>query len=226
MALVLVACGSGDDPEDTPFAPTGGSGVAGATLPGGGGERSTATPRPEPSVTPATCTGPTIQGIARDNQRAFSAPPAMVIDPSKSYVATMQTTRGVVTIALAKETPITTNNFVFLSCHGFYDGLKFHRVIRTPTPFMAQGGDPQGNGSGGPGYKFQDEFTALKHETGIISMANSGPATNGSQFFITFAPQPHLDGKHTVFGRVTSGMEAVNAIQQGDTILAVSIAES
>ena len=226
IALVLAACGGGnDDPEDAPFFPTGASGGANATIPAEGA-RATPTPRPEPSVTPATCTGSTIQGIARDNQRAFSAPPAMVIDPSKSYVATMQTTRGVVTIALAKETPITTNNFVFLSCHGFYDGLKFHRVIRTPTPFMAQGGDPQGNGSGGPGYQFQDEFTALKHETGIISMANSGPATNGSQFFITFAPQPHLDGKHTVFGRVTSGMEAVNAIQQGDTILAVSIAES
>jgi peptidyl-prolyl cis-trans isomerase B (cyclophilin B) len=224
MALVLVACGSGDDPEDAPFFPTGSTG-ANATLPAGG-ERSTVTPQAQPSVTPATCTGPSISTISRDNQRSFSSAPAMVIDPAKTYVATMQTTRGVVTIQLAKETPITTNNFVFLSCHGYYDGLKFHRVIRTPTPFMAQGGDPRGDGSGGPGYQFQDEITALKHETGVISMANAGPGTNGSQFFITFAPQPHLDGKHTVFGRVTSGMDVVNAIRQGDTILAVSIAES
>jgi len=119
--------------------------------------------------------------------------------------------------------PIAAGNFVALAECGYYDGVVFHRVV---PGFVIQGGDPTGTGSGGPGYQFQDEFTSLKHDTGVISMANAGPGTNGSQFFITFAPQPHLDGKHTVFGRVTSGMDAVNAIRQGDTILAVSITES
>src|SRR5688500_16648173 len=107
MTILFVACGSGNDAEDAPFFPNGSTGGA---VPPSGGERATATPVPEPQVTPATCTVPSIQGIARDKQRSFSAPPAMVIEPSKSYVATMQTTRGTVTIALAKETPITTNN--------------------------------------------------------------------------------------------------------------------
>jgi peptidyl-prolyl cis-trans isomerase B (cyclophilin B) len=112
---------------------------------------------------------------------------------------------------------MTVNNFVFLTNEGFYDGVKFHRVIAN---FMIQGGDPTGTGRGGPGYRFQDETygNPLKHSTGVLSMANAGPNTNGSQFFITHSPQPHLDGRHTVFGKVIAGMDVVNAIQQGDVM--------
>jgi peptidyl-prolyl cis-trans isomerase B (cyclophilin B) len=130
--------------------------------------------------------------------------------------------KGKFRISLAvKEAPLTVSNFVNLASHKFYDGLTFHRVIQD---FMAQGGDPDGNGTGGPGYKFEDEISSgLKHERGVISMANSGPNTNGSQFFITFGPQPHLDGKHTVFGKVTQGMEVVDTLQKGDVIKNVKI---
>jgi peptidyl-prolyl cis-trans isomerase B (cyclophilin B) len=141
----------------------------------------------------------------------------------------MQTSRGVVTIELAAaDAPVTTNNFVFLSCHGYYDGLTFHRVVKDPAPFVIQGGDPRGDGRGGPGYIFEDEFSPnWRHDgPGILSMANSGPATNGSQFFITLAAAGHLDDVHSIFGRVTDGMPAVNAISEGDKILAVSITES
>ncbi|MFQ5420289.1 MAG: peptidylprolyl isomerase, partial [Anaerolineae bacterium] len=114
------------------------------------------------------------------------------------------------------------NNFVFLAQDGFYDGVTFHRVI---SNFMIQGGDPTGTGRGGPGYRFEDEFAGnpLKHEAKVISMANAGPGTNGSQFFITHAPQPHLNGRHTVFGKVTNGHNVVDAIRQGDKMESVTI---
>ena len=168
-----------------------------------------------------------IAEIKRTGQRRFTAPPARVIDPEKRYVAKMETDKGKITIELAaKDVPNTVNNFVFLACTGFYDGLNFHRVITNP-PFVIQGGDPNGNGSGGPGYRFADEFSASwKHGTGYLSMANSGPDTNGSQFFITLAPQPSLDGKHSVFGKVIEGMDVVRAIRQGDKIVSVDIQES
>ncbi len=164
--------------------------------------------------------------IQRDGQRRYGKAPEMVIDADKSYVATFSTDRGDIKIELmAKETPLTVNNFVFLASHGYYDGLNFHRVISSP-PFMVQGGCPQGTGTGGPGYQFKDEFSpSLKHAEGVLSMANSGPGTNGSQFFITLAPQAHLDGRHTVFGKVTDGMDAVRAIRQGDKIQRVEIEE-
>jgi peptidyl-prolyl cis-trans isomerase B (cyclophilin B) len=116
------------------------------------------------------------------------------------------------------------NNFVFLVREGFYDGVIFHRVI---SDFVIQGGDPTGTGRGGPGYQFEDELKGnpLKHERGAISMANSGPNTNGSQFFITHSPQPHLNGKHTVFGKVVNGQDVVDAIQQGDRMERVSACE-
>ncbi|KPV48904.1 peptidylprolyl isomerase [Kouleothrix aurantiaca] len=150
----------------------------------------------------------------------------MEIDPSKNYQATIETNKGTIVLALyPQHAPKTVNNFVFLSRQGFYDGLVFHRVI---SNFMIQGGDPTGSGRGGPGYKFEDETrnNPLKHETGVISMANAGPNTNGSQFFITHSPQPHLNGGHTVFGKVIDGQNVVNAIRQGDTITKVTISES
>jgi peptidyl-prolyl cis-trans isomerase B (cyclophilin B) len=150
----------------------------------------------------------------------------MTIDLKKSYVASIETERGTIEIKLYPEhAPLTVNNFVFLAREGFYDGVTFHRVI---SNFMIQGGDPTGTGTSGPGYKFADETygNPLKHETGSLSMANAGPNTNGSQFFITHAPQPHLNGKHTVFGKVIKGQEVVNAIKQGDKMVKVTITES
>lgn len=114
------------------------------------------------------------------------------------------------------------NNFVFLAREGFYNDTTFHRVI---AGFMAQGGDPTGTGCGGPGYKFADEFTGHKHAAGSLSMANSGPCTNGSQFFITYAPQPHLDGRHSVFGQLTNGMDVLEALVNGDVITSITIEE-
>jgi peptidyl-prolyl cis-trans isomerase B (cyclophilin B) len=153
-------------------------------------------------------------------------PPAMQIDEKKSYRAKMETSRGLIELELYSQyAPKTVNNFVFLARQGFYDGVKFHRVI---SNFMIQGGDPTGTGRGGPGYQFEDETMGnpLKHERGVISMANAGPGTNGSQFFITHSPQPHLDGKHTVFGKVVAGLDVVDAIRQGDQMVKVEIEES
>lgn len=149
----------------------------------------------------------------------------MTIDPAKTYRATIETNKGTIVCDLfAKEAPKTVNNFVFLAGEGFYDGTTFHRVI---ADFMIQGGDPEGTGRGGPGYKFGDEVDPKtnphKHTPGTLSMANAGPGTNGSQFFITHVETPWLNGKHTVFGRVASGQEVVNAIQQGDQIRKVTI---
>jgi peptidyl-prolyl cis-trans isomerase B (cyclophilin B) len=152
--------------------------------------------------------------------------PEMQIDAKKTYRATMETDRGIIDLELYPEhAPTTVNNFVFLARQGFYDGVSFHRVIKD---FMIQGGDPTGTGTGGPGYSFEDEVrnNPLTHETGVISMANAGPNTNGSQFFITHSPQPHLNGKHTVFGKVVEGQDVVNAIRQGDAITRISISES
>ena len=157
------------------------------------------------------------------NEKQWDNPPAMQIDPQKTYRVTIETNRGDMVLELYPEhAPKTVNNFVFLTQEGFYDGIVFHRVI---NDFMIQGGDPTGTGSGGPGYKFEDEAAAnpLKHETAVISMANSGPNTNGSQFFITHSPQPHLNGKHTVFGKVVEGKQIVNAIQQGDKMVKVIV---
>jgi len=160
--------------------------------------------------------------------KKYDAPPAMAIDVAKAYSAVIDTTKGPIEIELfAKDAPVTVNNFVFLSRDGYYDGVSFHRVIKD---FMIQGGDPTGTGRGGPGYQFQDETDPAKNprkhdKPGMLSMANAGPATNGSQFFVTHRPTPHLDGKHTVFGQVTKGQDIVNAIEQGDTIKKITITE-
>ncbi len=156
-------------------------------------------------------------------KKTYTSPPPMIIDTSKQYTAVIETNKGKLVLELfAKDVPKTVNNFVFLAREGFYDGVAFHRVI---PGFMAQGGDPTGTGSGGPGYKFADEFTSHKHVTGAVSMANAGPNTNGSQFFITYAPQPHLDGKHSVFGQLTEGMDVLQKLVNGDVMQKVTIIE-
>jgi len=156
----------------------------------------------------------------------YSSPPAMQIDSSKTYTATIQTNRGDIVIDLyADKVPNTVNNFVALARDGFYDGVSFHRVI---ADFMVQAGDPTGSGRGGPGYRFNDEFhPELVHDgPGVLSMANAGPNTNGSQFFITHVATNWLDNKHSVFGKVRSGQDVVDAIQQGDVMEKVEIEES
>ncbi|MFZ0589618.1 MAG: peptidylprolyl isomerase [Bryobacteraceae bacterium] len=158
--------------------------------------------------------------------KQYSAPPPMSIDRNKTYTATFETSRGdIVCDLFAKEAPNTVNNFVFLAREGFYDNTTFHRVIQD---FMIQGGDPTGSGRGGPGYRFPDELggNPNKHKAGSLSMANAGPNTNGSQFFITHVVTNWLDGKHTVFGQVRSGKDVVDSVKQGDTLKAVKIEEA
>lgn len=143
----------------------------------------------------------------------------------ENRIATIVTDKGVIKFELYEyRAPITTKNFIDLAGKGFYNGLVFHRVIRD---FMIQGGDPNGDGTGGPGYMISDEFhTELKHNTGAVSMANAGANTGGSQFFITESPQPHLDGKHSVFGQIIEGQDVVEKIEQGDKILKITIGEN
>ncbi len=164
----------------------------------------------------------------------YDAYPEMIIDPQRSYEALIQTNRGDVRVRLfAAEAPLTVNNFVFLANQGFYDGLTFHRVIED---FMAQGGDPTGQGAGGPGYQFADETdNGLSFDRpGLLAMANAGPGTNGSQFFITFVPTSWLNGNHTIFGEVIEGSEVLSQITRrqpgaatpADTIERIDIVES
>jgi len=163
---------------------------------------------------------------ASKQRKQYPAPPEMKIDPNKTYVAIIETNQGKIVAELfAKDAPKTVNNFVFLAREGFYDGVAFHRVIPN---FMIQGGDPTGTGTGGPGYKFEDEVrnNPHKHKIGSLSMANAGPNTNGSQFFITHVATDWLDGKHTVFGQVREGQEVVDKIQKGDVITAIVIEET
>ena len=158
--------------------------------------------------------------------KTYSSAPAMTIDKTKKHVATFETSRGTIVVDLFTDrAPVTVNNFVTLAKDGFYDGLKFHRVI---ADFMIQGGDPKGTGSGDPGYKWNDEKAALAipHEVGSLSMANAGPNTNGSQFFITHIATDWLNGKHAVFGKVRSGQDVVDATKQGDVIKKLTISEA
>jgi peptidyl-prolyl cis-trans isomerase B (cyclophilin B) len=244
-ASLLVACGSSTkdydagtpQPNQAAISATRASAQSLTPLP----IAPTSTPPPptpviSQTVTPGTCTpaGSKIAGIPRNMTRTFSKVPDAVIDPAKNYTATMVTNKGTIVMALdAKNAPNTTNNFVFLSCDGFYDGLVFHRVVNTPqNPFVIQSGDPKGDdpavaGRGGPGYQFANEISPnLKHDAaGVVAMANSGPNTNGSQFYITLSPQPSLDGSYNIFGKVTSGIDVAQKIVQGDKILSVSIEE-
>jgi len=185
-ALLTVAAACGDEEETAP----------------------TATPRGTATPGAAATTGPAA-GL-------YATPPAMAIDAQKSYVAVLETDKGVIRIKLLPDiAPQTVNSFVFLAREGYFDGVTFHRVI---PGFMAQGGDPTGTGTGGPGYSFKDEFDpTLKHDgPGVLSMANAGPNTNGSQFFITYEATPWLNGKHSVFGKVESGLDVLKSISPRD----------
>ena len=193
---------------------------------------------PEPTATPASA--PVASGGTQTDAVMLSPgdaarPPAGALDTSKTYTATFDTGAGKFKVLLFDdEAPLTVENFINLATIGFYDGTMFHRVI---PDFMAQGGDPRGTGSGGPGYRFRDEFDATRRHSkpGILSMANSGRNTNGSQFFITFAPTPHLDDVHSVFGEVVDGLDNVLSITvrdpgtaqtPGDLINSITITES
>ena len=171
---------------------------------------------------------------ATPEPKTYSTAPPMTIDTSKEYTAIIETEKGNIVLELfASDTPITVNNFVFLAREGFYNGTTFHRVI---PGFMAQGGDPTGTGTGSPGYTFVDEFTEHTHLASALSMANSGPNTNGCQFFITYKPQPYLDGKHAVFGQLIEGMDVLESLTprdplentpdfEGDRIIRITIEE-
>lgn len=180
----------------------------------------TPTPKPTPAATPAPEQSPTPESQpekANREELQFPGPHEMVIESGESYSADIHTNRGVMTVELfAGDAPITVNNFIVLARQGFYDGVVFHRVI---PQFMIQGGDPTGTGGGGPGYVFEDEIvpSLVFDSAGLLAMANAGPGTNGSQFFITVVPTPHLNGFHTIFGKVTAGQEVANAISVTET---------
>ena len=189
-------------------------------------------PAPVPSPAPAPTTAP--EKAPEVKIMKWDSPPPMTIDTGKQYTATIETEKGNLVLELfAKDVPVTVNNFVFLAREGYYDGTTFHRVI---PGFMVQGGDPTGTGMGNPGYRFADEFTEHAHVVGALSMANSGPNTNGSQFFITYVPVNQLDGKHSVFGQLIEGMDVLEKITprdpsknpqfEGDKIIRVVIEES
>ncbi|GGR98547.1 peptidyl-prolyl cis-trans isomerase [Deinococcus sedimenti] len=151
--------------------------------------------------------------LSAERQTRFGAAPELGdgIEPGKSYRAVLETSKGRIVVELfADDAPVTVNSFAYLLRHHYYDGIKFHRVI---DGFMAQAGDPTGTGAGGPGYDFEDEPNDHRHRgKGILSMANRGPNTNGSQFFITFVDTPHLDGRHTVFGKVVEGLDVLDRL--------------
>ena len=180
-------------------------------------------PQPAPASKPAPALAPAPVPAPSPKLKTYSEPPPMVIDKSKKYTAIIETNKGDLVLELfAADVPMTVNNFVFLAREGFYDGTTFHRVI---PDFMAQGGDPTGTERGGPGYSFPDEFTKHTHVAGTLSMANAGPNTNGSQFFITYTPQHGLDGKHSVFGKLVKGMDVLKKIKNGDVMKRVTIKE-
>ena len=202
-------------------------GIALATMAFLGGDEQEERARPEAGPSPSQSPEGTgdvacdaeVPEVAGEEKPQFDQAPEMQIDQNADYTATMQTSCGTIELELyAKETPVTVNSFVFLARQGFFDGLTFHRVV---PDFVIQGGDPAGDGTGGPGYQFEnEEVEGLDFDRpGLLAMANSGPDTNGSQFFITLAPTPNLDEGYTLFGEVTEGMEAVNEIAsygQGD----------
>ena len=213
LIVAAAACGPApsNEPTNTPVPPP-----APTELPVDTATQA-ATPIEKPTEKPSAKAAPTKETEETDvKPKSYSKPPDMVIDPDKSYIAIFKTEKGDIRVELfADKAPKTVNSFVFLAREGFYDDTTFHRVIED---FMVQGGDITGTGTGGPGYRFEDEFHPdLKHDAaGTLSMANVGPDTNGSQFFITFGPTPHLDGIHAVFGRVVDGMDVLKSIRLRD----------
>ncbi len=198
---------------------------------GGPGAAATPTPSASPSVSAAAAAcgslnfGPPLTPAGGNaGKHTYSAAPAMAIDTAHHYLVTMKTNKGTITLCLdPKLAPNTVNNFVFLTRNQYYDGLKFHRVV---ADFVIQGGDPQGTGSGGPGYKFNDEPVLSEYTPGAVAMANSGPNTNGSQFFIcTVDDTKKLAKSYNLFGYVQSGMDVVLKVAQGDTMTAVTVQE-
>ncbi len=169
---------------------------------------------------------PFAESCQKTDEKQFAAAPPRIIDTGKQYIATISTQKGDIVLELFSDTPITTNNFVFLACKGYYDGLTFHRV---EPNFVIQGGDPTGTGGGGPGYSIPDEDDGdHQMDLGVISMAKAGPNTTGSQFFIVTGPREnvgHLDPDFTVFGRVTAGMDVAEQIAIGDLIQTITIEE-
>jgi peptidyl-prolyl cis-trans isomerase B (cyclophilin B) len=162
----------------------------------------------------------------KTGEKTFSSAPPMIIDPSKTYVATIKTDKGDIVVQIDTRHKVTANNFIFLACKGFYDGLTFHRVEKTPQPFVIQGGDPLGNGMGGPGYTIPGEFDGSNFVRGVIGMARSSdPNSGGSQFYIMIGDAHSLDGQYADFGKVTSGMDAADNIAKADKINAITIAE-
>ena len=217
LALVITGCSNLNAGQES-SAPT--SAPAGTEMPA---EEAKGTPQPDEEVIPS-------------DLKSWPMAPHMFIDPEKIYVATFETEKGDIVVELdAKNAPMTTNNFIFLAKEGFYDDTTFHRVI---PGFMAQGGDPTGTGTGGPGYTIQDEITPDMHfdRPGLLAMANAGPNTAGSQFFITYAPAPWLDGNFTIFGEVIEGMDVLNQLtprdpekdptEPGDKLITVKISEA
>ncbi len=180
----------------------------------------------ESQVTPSATaeSGATATPAPRPHPKTYSAPPPMTIDPTKHYTATIHTAKGNIVIKLYPDVaPKTVNSFIFLAREGFYDGLTFHRVV---PGFVIQGGDPLGNGTGGPGYTLPAEFSDVKHITGTVAMARaSDPNSAGSQFYITLAPTPNLDGQYTVFGQTVEGMDVVQSIRVGDVMDEITIEE-
>lgn len=188
----------------------------------------------EPQLTPMESERPLADLEPASRNSYYDAYPEMVIDPDNEYEAVLETEKGEMRLRLfAEDAPLTVNNFVFLANQGFYDGLTFHRVIED---FMAQGGDPTGRGTGGPGYAFEDETDngLTFAQPALLAMANAGANTNGSQFFITFAPTPWLDGNHTIFGEVIEGEQVLSQLTRrqpgaatpGDVIERILIYES
>ncbi|MCC6454279.1 MAG: peptidylprolyl isomerase [Caldilineaceae bacterium] len=225
--VVLAACGRGAaDPEVATAAETAAPGEAAGTEGSGAAEESAATPEPPVQAAPTQDIivpppdiaepGPVSTIMPMERNEMYDAAPEMEIDPSKYYYATFKTMRGDIKVQLfADRAPQTVNNFVFLARQGFYDNTSFHRVL---DGFMAQAGDPTGTGAGGPGYQFADEiFPGLVFDRpGLLAMANSGPGTNGSQFFITFAATDWLNGGHTIFGEVIEGEEVLSRLTRRD----------
>ena len=231
MAAVLVlaasACGDGDKESSTPAA-----GKTAASTPSAA--KTPAGTTPAAAATLPARSGDFASLCQKGSEKQFSAPPPTIIDPKLSYTAVIKTDKGDITVELYPDVaPVTVNNFVFLACKGFYDGVTWHRVI---PGFVAQTGDPTGTGSGGPGYEIPDEISSRTFEQGTLGMANRGPNTNGSQFFVCYEAQSALNGRYTVFGKVTAGFDVLGKITPrdpstssnlppGDKVLEITVTE-